>query len=403
MGLSSASCRASAGSPARRCCCPSPSTWTRTPPSRCCSGSAPSPPPATPSRRSCSACPARRPRRRRCSTASRWPSKGEAGRALGAAYMASLIGGLFGALLLGVCHADPAADHALSSARPSCWRSPSSASRWWRSLSGNAPLRGLAAACFGIMLAMIGSDPQTGTLRWTLDSLYLWDGLPLVPVALGLFALPELCDLAIKRTAIAARYQDRRQDRHAAGRQGRASATGCWSCAARWIGAGAWRDSGHRRLGDRLGRLRPCAAHREGRAADLRHGRRARRDRAESANNAKEGGALVPTIAFGVPGSAGMAILLGAFLIHGLVPGPGHADQEPRRHLFDGLEHRARQHPRRRTLLRVQRPVRQARDAALHADPAGRPEPRSTSAPSRARATGATSTRCWSSACSAGS
>ena len=42
----------------------------------------------------------------------------------------------------------------------------------------------------------------------------------------------------------------------------------------------------------------------------------------ESSNNAKEGGALVPTIAFGVPGSATMAILLGAFLIHGLVPGP---------------------------------------------------------------------------------
>ncbi|MDH3438796.1 MAG: tripartite tricarboxylate transporter permease, partial [Betaproteobacteria bacterium] len=42
----------------------------------------------------------------------------------------------------------------------------------------------------------------------------------------------------------------------------------------------------------------------------------------ESANNAKEGGALVPTIAFGVPGSASMALILGAFLIHGLVPGP---------------------------------------------------------------------------------
>ena len=42
----------------------------------------------------------------------------------------------------------------------------------------------------------------------------------------------------------------------------------------------------------------------------------------ESSNNAKEGGALVPTVAFGVPGSAAMAILLGAFLIHGLVPGP---------------------------------------------------------------------------------
>src|SRR5262249_30206961 len=42
----------------------------------------------------------------------------------------------------------------------------------------------------------------------------------------------------------------------------------------------------------------------------------------ESSNNAKEGGALVPTVAFGIPGSATMAILLGAFLIHGLTPGP---------------------------------------------------------------------------------
>src|ERR1700757_1000285 len=70
------------------------------------------------------------------------------------------------------------------------------------SLSGNAPLRGLAAACFGLMLAMIGTDPQSGTLRWTMDSLYLWEGLPIVPVTLGIFALPELCDLAIGRMAV---------------------------------------------------------------------------------------------------------------------------------------------------------------------------------------------------------
>ena len=48
---------------------------------------------------------------------------------------------------------------------------------------------------------MIGSDPQTGTLRWTMGQLYLWEGLPLVPLTLGIFALPELCDLMIGRTA----------------------------------------------------------------------------------------------------------------------------------------------------------------------------------------------------------
>ena len=49
---------------------------------------------------------------------------------------------------------------------------------------------------------MIGTDPQSGTLRWTMGTLYLWDGLPLVPLTLGIFALPELCDLAIGRTAV---------------------------------------------------------------------------------------------------------------------------------------------------------------------------------------------------------
>ena len=88
-------------------------------------------------------------------------------------------------------------------------------------LSGNSPLRGLTAACFGMMLAMIGTDPQTGTLRWTMDSLYLWDGLPLVPLTLGIFALPELCDLAIGRMAVVAEGQTHRhQDRHDARREG---------------------------------------------------------------------------------------------------------------------------------------------------------------------------------------
>ena len=68
-------------------------------------------------------------------------------------------------------------------------------------------MRGLTAACFGMMLAMIGTDPQSGTLRWTLDTLYLWDGMPLVTFTLGIFALPELCDLAISRLAVVGQGQ----------------------------------------------------------------------------------------------------------------------------------------------------------------------------------------------------
>src|ERR1700739_1838111 len=127
--------------------------------------------------------------------------RGEAGRALGASYMSALIGGLFGAALMAL---------ALPILRPIILYigSPELLSvavfgiSMVAVLSGNTPLRGLTSACFGMMLAMIGTDPQSGTLRWTMDSLYLWDGLPLVPLTLGIFALPELCDLAIGRMAI---------------------------------------------------------------------------------------------------------------------------------------------------------------------------------------------------------
>src|SRR5215813_4943200 len=190
------------------------------------------------------------------------------------------------------------------------------------SLSGNAPLRGVCAACFGMMLSMIGTDPQSGTLRWTLDSLYLWDGVPLVPVTLGIFALPELCDLAIGRQAVV--QEAITIDTKAGMLLGIKDCLTHWFLILRcsWIGAalGAvpgigvavidWIAYGH--------------ALRTEKGASKTFGKGDVRGviAAESSTNAREGGHLVPTVAFGVPSGAGMAILLGAFLIHGLVPGP---------------------------------------------------------------------------------
>ena len=124
--------------------------------------------------------------------------RGEAGRALGASYMAALIGGLFGAALMAVT-LPILRPIILFIGSPELLAIALFGISMVASLSGNTPLRGLAAACFGMMLAMIGTDPQAGVLRWTMDNLYLWDGLPLVPLTLGIFALPELCDLAIGR------------------------------------------------------------------------------------------------------------------------------------------------------------------------------------------------------------
>lgn len=247
--------------------------------------------------------------------------RGEAGRALSAAYMSSLMGGVFGAALLAV--SIPILRPAmLYIGSPELLAFAVFGISMVAVLSGRAPLRGLAAACFGIMIAMVGADPQTGTLRWTFNTTYLWDGIPLLPIVLGLFALPEMCDLMIARTAIS--EGSGKSNIYKGQWQGVKDCFAHWWLIVRcsWIGGGIgsipgisaavvdWLAYGHAL------RTEKGAAQTFGKG-DVR-GVIA----SESSNNAKEGGSLVPTIAFGVPGSASMAILLGAFMIHGLVPGP---------------------------------------------------------------------------------
>jgi TctA family transporter len=246
--------------------------------------------------------------------------RGEAGRALSAAYMSSMLGGVFGAFLMALT-LPVLRPMMLYLGSPELLAFSTLGISMVAVLSGNAPLRGMVAALLGILIAMVGTDPQTGTLRWTFDYLYLWDGLPLVPVVLGLFALPELCDLAVTRSAIAS---DVRFDATGGMWQGAKDCFTHWWLVLRcsWIGSafGAVPGIG----GAVIDWLAYGHAVRTEKGASQSFGKGDVRGviAAESANNAREGGALVPTVAFGVPGSAGMAILLGAFLIHGLVPGP---------------------------------------------------------------------------------
>src|SRR5215218_5939027 len=247
--------------------------------------------------------------------------KGEAGRALSAAYMSSLMGGCFGAFLMFIS-IPILRPVMLYLGSPELLAFSVLGISMVAVLSGNAPLRGIAVGCLGVMIAMIGSDPQTGTLRWTFDNLYLWDGLPLTPLLLGLFALPELCDLLINRSAIAGKVD--KKDIYKGQWEGVKDCFENWWLILRcsWIGGGIgsipgisasvvdWLAYGH------------ALKTEKGAGATFGKGDVRGVIASESANNAKEGGALLPTVAFGVPGSATMAILLGAFLIHGLVPGP---------------------------------------------------------------------------------
>ena len=68
-------------------------------------------------------------------------------------------------------------------------------------LAGPSLIKGLLAGGIGLMLAAIGVDPQTGSLRYTFGFLYLWDRLDLIPVVVGMFAIPEIVDLAVRGTS----------------------------------------------------------------------------------------------------------------------------------------------------------------------------------------------------------
>jgi len=246
--------------------------------------------------------------------------KGEAGRAFGAGFASSLAGGIVGAIVLAVS-IPVLRPIMLSIGSPELLAFTLFGMSMVATLSGRAPLKGLTAAGLGLMIAMIGSRAQSGTLRWTFGWLYLWDGMPLIPATLGIFALPELAELAVSRKRIAgdnapkinlsSQWEGVRDVarnwwlvlRCGVLGTGLGAIPGIGSAVIDWIAYGyAQRTEKNAETfgtGDVRGVIAP-----------------------ESSNNAKEGGHLVPTIAFGVPAGASMAILLGAFLMHGLTPGP---------------------------------------------------------------------------------
>ena len=243
---------------------------------------------------------------------------GESERAFGAAFSASMIGGLFGAVILAV-----AIPFLQSWVRlfgsPELFALAIFGLSMVATLSAASPLRGVMSVCAGLAFAFIALDDQTATERWTFGQIYLWEGIPLVPVFLGIFAIPELEGL-LRRPAIA-------QAGGSADRSGlrrgirdtlahpflvlRSSTIGALLGSIPGIGAAVidWIAYGHAKRSVR-------APNRFG-SGDVR-GVIA----PEAANNAKEGGALIPTIAFGIPGSASMTILLGALMVQGLTPGP---------------------------------------------------------------------------------
>ncbi len=242
--------------------------------------------------------------------------KGMAARALSAAFCSSLMGGVFGALILSISiyYAIPII---MAFGFGEQFLLIILALLMVGALTGENFIKGVTACILGLIIGSIGSAPITGDLRFTFGTLYLVEGVPIVIVGLGLFALPEIVGLLDSKGAIAKALKN--EEGWFRGIKDvfknwflvlRCSSIGCIVGALPGLGGTVvdWiayshlrqtsKDTSNIGKGDIRGVIAP-----------------------ESANNAKEGGALIPTLLFGIPGSGNKVLLLGGFILIGIEPG----------------------------------------------------------------------------------
>lgn len=246
--------------------------------------------------------------------------QGKGGVAVAAACVASLLGAVFGATVLALL-LPVGREIVLAFSYPEYFMLAVLGLSVIAVVAQGSMLKGVIAACLGLLVSSIGYDPITGELRYTFGWDYLYEGVGLVPALVGLFAISEAIYLFQRRVALVGDVPTR------------GLLTGLWEgtaavfrhfplslrssvlgtaigiipgvggAVANFVAYGqavqTSRDTSRFGKGDIRGVIAP-----------------------EAANNAKDGGALVPTLIFGVPGSLEMAVLLGALTIFGLQPGP---------------------------------------------------------------------------------
>lgn len=247
--------------------------------------------------------------------------RGQAGRALGAVLTSSLVGALFGALVL-AASIPIIRPLILALGPPAFFALTLVGLTFIISLSGKNVVRGFLMAALGFVLGMVGLDSSSGIPRYTFGQLDLWDGIGIVPLVVGLFGGAEVLQLMLSRGSIAQ-----------APRNGTATVTGVtdgirdtfrhwWlviRCSGIGVGLGVVPGIG--------GSVAQFIAYGHAQSTSKKPETFGKGNiegvlAAGANNNAKDSGSLIPTIAFGIPGSVGTAVLLGAFLVAGLTPGP---------------------------------------------------------------------------------
>lgn len=243
--------------------------------------------------------------------------QGRAGEALGASALASASGALLGVVLLVLTipfiRQLAVAFHSVDI--------------FWLALLGLATIavvtRGsvlsdLIAGGFGLMLAFHGLNTITGTARYTFGTDYLLSGFPLVPLIIGLFAIAEMIKLMSEESSIAGDVEVSGDVLKGAKEVVRNWGLFLRSSSLGWLigivpGAGGT-------VANFLAYLQ--AQHTADDPDSFGTGNIKGVIASEAANDAKDGGTMIPTLGLGIPGSASTAVLIGAFIIHGMTPGP---------------------------------------------------------------------------------
>ncbi len=243
--------------------------------------------------------------------------RGEAGRALGIAVVASTIGGIFSVIVLSIA-APLLARVAYEFRPPEYFALTVFGLSMLASISEGGAVKNLMGGLFGVWLATIGADASTGVERFMFGNYELYEGLNFIPVLVGLFAISELLvqsttlKLAMEHIAMKAVQLPSMADYRK-----------IWRTVLRSCGIGTFIGILPAEGATVASMIGYAEAKRWSRTPE-EFGKGAVEGiaGAETANNAATGGAMVPTLVLGIPGSGTTAVILVGLMVHGLRPGP---------------------------------------------------------------------------------
>jgi len=245
--------------------------------------------------------------------------KGRPGPALGMAALSSFIAGTFAVVMLTFI-APPLASVALSFGPPEYFALTFVGLTLVTSLAGESMLKGIMSGVFGLIVACVGIDAVSGEERFTFGNLYLLDGMGFIGVAVGLFAVAEvLLNLEEPMEQVFLKADLRLRSLFPNLQDWKDSFWPIWRSSILGFFIGVLPGAGATIASFMAYALeKKLSQHPEKFGTGVIEGVAA----PEGANNAAAGGAMVPLLTLGIPGSGTTAVLLGALLIHGLRPGP---------------------------------------------------------------------------------